>query len=192
MIFLRLLCLKLYSQLNNLVVFTKGKIHTCTVENLILSNISPMLSTYKPEGTRFIPVIALSQSLFYDTLFILASVLWLFLFTLSGLAEEASYIPLLVTQYPTITIITRHDALVSLFPFKLLVLCLSFVCLAFYVACFYEPCVFWALEEVYYLGLWLSCSAQCLLEPCGHSLKRPPPSTIKLYLLCACRIFLSL
>lgn len=57
------------------VVFAKGKIQTYTIENLILSNISPLLSTCKPEGTRFIPVIALSQSLFSDTLFILASVL---------------------------------------------------------------------------------------------------------------------
>lgn len=158
-----------------------------------------MLSTCKSAGTRFIPVIALSRSLFSDTLFILASALWLFLFTLSGLAAEAFYIPLLVTQYPAITIITRHDALVSLFPFRLLVLCLSVVCLAFYLACFNEPCVFWTLEEVHYLGLWLSCSARCLLEPRGHlgskchrhpQLSCTPSCFLLVGFLCLCNLFI--
>lgn len=80
----------------------------------------------KSEGTRFMPVIVLWQFVSSDTLFILAAVPRLFLSALSGLREEAFWLSLNITQYPTITTITRYDAFVTLFPFKVSLLSLFF------------------------------------------------------------------
>lgn len=128
------------------------------------------------------PVIVLSQFLFSDTLFILAAVPGLFLSALSGLTQEAFWLSLHVTQYPTIT---RHDAFISLFLFKVLVFC-SWI--------FLSPasealCIFCTPRGVL---PWLSLFCYMLpFEPCGISLRMRPTFTIRLlsFWFFTCRFF---
>ena len=115
---------------------------------------------------------------------------WLFLSTSSGLTEEAFGLSLRVMQYPAITIIARHDALVFLSPFKVLVFCLSFV-LKCYLACFCEPlCALYTRRGMLPWHL-LECPGLSSKMP-PHSQMDCPPGFLLVGFFCLCNLFFPL